>query len=117
MIYIGTDLVEVDRLAALIEEWAEKFLMRIFTRDEIAYCQRQVRPVLHFAGRFAAKEAVKKALYSAGRNEPVLFTQIQIERDSRGAPLVHLPGLTENVQVSISHTDRYALATAVLQSP
>ncbi len=114
MIYVGNDLVEVDRIQALIERWADRFLLRIFTRDEIAYCQRQVRPALHFAGRFAAKEAVKKALYSGGRTEPVLFTQIQVHRDQYGAPLVRLAGLESGLQVSISHTTHYAVATAVL---
>lgn len=116
MIYVGNDLVEVDRIQALIERWAERFLMRIFTHDEITYCQMQVRPALHFAGRFAAKEAVKKALYSAGRTETVLFKQIQVHRGRHGAPLVRLPGLDERPQVSISHTARYAVATAVLES-
>ena len=114
MIFVGNDLVEVDRIQALMERWSDRFLVRIFTRDEITYCQRQVRPALHFAGRFAAKEAVKKALYSAGQLEPVLFRQIQLDRDPYGAPLVHLAGVDGRLQVSISHTTHYAVATAIL---
>ena len=114
MIFVGNDLVEVDRIQALIERWADRFLLRIFTRDEITYCQRQARPALHFAGRFAAKEAVKKALYSGGRTEPVMFRQIQVHRDQYGVPLVHLAGLESGLQVSISHTTHYAVATAIL---
>ncbi|UCH63848.1 MAG: holo-ACP synthase [Fidelibacterota bacterium] len=114
MIYIGNDLVEVDRIQTLIERWADRFLLRIFTPDEITYCQRRAKPALHFAGRFAAKEAVKKALYSSGRIPPVLFRQIQIHRDQYGAPIVHLPGLEWNLRVSISHTTNYAAATAIL---
>ena len=117
MIYVGNDLVEVERIQTMIEEWADRFLGRIFTRDEIAYCQRQARPAVHFAGRFAAKEAVKKALYSSGRTEPLLFKQIEVNRGPNGAPLVSLTGLGERIQVSISHTTRYAVATALFESP
>ncbi|UCH11248.1 MAG: holo-ACP synthase [Fidelibacterota bacterium] len=117
MMVVGTDLVEVGRIQEMIERWADRFLERIFTSEEISYCQRQVRPAQHFAGRFAAKEAVKKALYSAGQTEPVLFKQIQVNRDQQGAPWVRLRGLSEIPQVSISHTDRYAVATAILESP
>ncbi|UCD38006.1 MAG: holo-ACP synthase [Fidelibacterota bacterium] len=116
MIYIGTDLVEVDRINALIEKWADRFLMRIFTSDEIAYCQRQVRPVIHFAGRFAAKEAVKKALYSSGWPDPIPFRRIQVRRDRNGAPVVRLEGIDEFPRVSISHTTQYAVATAIVES-
>jgi holo-[acyl-carrier protein] synthase len=114
VIYVGNDLVEVDRIQALIERWADRFLLRIFTRDEITYCKQRARPALHFAGRFAAKEAVKKALYSSGRIAPILFRQIQVHRDQYGAPVVQLDGLEWNLRVSISHTTHYAVATAVL---
>jgi len=116
MIFVGTDLVEVDRIRVLIEKWQSRFITRIFTADEIAYCQRQLRPALHFAGRFAAKEAVKKALYSSGIRVPVLFRQIQIDRTSTGAPIVQLIGLSHDLCVSISHTTSYAVATAVMLS-
>jgi holo-[acyl-carrier protein] synthase len=115
MMVVGTDLVEVGRIQALMERWADRFIERVFTSEEIGYCTRQVRPAQHFAGRFAAKEAVKKALYSAGRTEPVLFKQIQVSRDRHGAPLVRLQGLPEVPRISISHTDRYAVATAILE--
>ena len=117
MIYVGTDLVEVDRIRALMARWPERFLARVFTPDEIEYCQRQVRPTLHFAGRFAAKEAVKKVLYSAGRSEPILFRQIRVHRDANGAPLVSLSGHAAQPQVSISHIEHHAIATAVLEAP
>ncbi|MFB0516123.1 MAG: holo-ACP synthase [Candidatus Neomarinimicrobiota bacterium] len=117
MIYVGNDLVEVARIESLIAKWADRFLGRIFTPDEIIYCQQQLRPALHFAGRFAAKEAVKKALYSAGRTELVLFKQIPVHRHPSGAPLVSTIGRNEKIHVSISHTDHYAVATAVLESP
>jgi holo-[acyl-carrier protein] synthase len=117
MIFVGTDLVEVDRIRGMIEEWSDRFLRRIFTPDEIAFCQQRATPSIHFAGRFAAKEAVKKAVYAAGRKEPLIFRDIHIQRDPAGAPIVVLVGMKENPQVSISHTSRYAVATAVLEIP
>ena len=117
MIYIGTDLVEVDRIRSAIEKWSRRFLERVFTPEEITYCQRQSRPALHFAGRFAAKEAVKKALYSAGRQAPVLFRQIQIDRETSGVPRVTVAGLERQPQVSISHVTHLAVATALYESP
>lgn len=115
MIFVGNDLVEVDRIHDIIEERSERFLQRIFTPDEIAYCQQRAYPSIHFAGRFAAKEAVKKVLYAAGRKEPLVFRDIHIRRDSEGAPVVELDSLAEKPQVSISHTSRYAIATAVME--
>lgn len=116
MIYVGTDLVEVDRIHGAIHRWQERFLRRIFTPGEIAYCQNQVRPSLHFAGRFAAKEAVKKALYSAGRTEHLPFREINVTRDGNGAPVITLAGLENQPRVSISHVGKYALATAVYEA-
>lgn len=117
MIYVGTDIVEVDRIQALIDRWSSQFLERIFTPDEIAYCERQAAPSIHFAGRFAAKEAIKKALYAAGEVTPILFHQIQVERTPQGAPLVRLAGPGQRaIQISISHTDRHAIATAILET-
>ena len=117
MIYVGTDIVEVDRIKALIDRWPAKFIKRIFTPDEIAYCERQAAPGIHFAGRFAAKEAVKKALYAAGEVTPIFFRQIQVGRTPQGVPLVRLAGLGQGaLQVSISHTGRHAIATAILET-
>ncbi len=117
MIYVGTDLVEVERIRSAVEKWSERFLERIFTPEEITYCQRQLRPALHFAGRFAAKEAVKKALYSAGQPAPVLFRQIHVDRDAGGVPRVSVDGLESQPQVSISHVTHHAVATALFEAP
>ena len=117
MIYVGTDIVEVDRIQALIDRWSAQFLERIFTPDEIAYCDRQAVPSIHFAGRFAAKEPVKKALYAGGHVTPIHFHQIRVERTPQGAPLVRLTGPEQRaIQVSISHTKRHAIATAILET-
>ena len=117
MIFVGNDLVEVERIRGIIEERSERFLRRIFTPEEIAYCQERATPSIHFAGRFAAKEAVKKVLYAAGRKEPILFRDIHIGRDPDGAPLVEIDEPAGAPTVSISHTARYAIATAVMELP
>ncbi len=115
MIYLGTDIVEVERIARLIKAWAGRFLERIYTPEEIVYCQKQASPPIHFAGRFAAKEAVKKAVYSAGYDTPIAFNQIQITRTKQGAPLVEVVNLNDfDIKLSISHTANNAVATAVV---
>ncbi|MEE9465394.1 MAG: holo-ACP synthase [Candidatus Neomarinimicrobiota bacterium] len=114
MIFIGTDIVEVQRIRDLMDRWPNRFIPRIFTPVEIAYCSRQSVPAIHFAGRFAAKEAVKKALYAAGTQEPVLFSSITVDRTAEGQPTVNWNGdTTAALQVSISHTDHQAVATAL----
>jgi len=116
LIYVGTDLVETGRIAAMIAKWAEHFLERIFTPEEIAYCRRQRVPAVHFAGRFAAKEAVKKALYSSGHEDPIIFKDIHIDRTPHGAPLVRVNHKLDGaLQVSISHTAGHAVATAIYE--
>jgi holo-[acyl-carrier protein] synthase len=118
VIALGTDIVEVDRIRGMIERWEKRFLLRIFTLDEIRYCQRQVHPPVHFAGRFAAKEAVKKALYAFGVEEPMAFRLIEIKRDTvTGIPSVVVSACTvPPIRLSISHTHTYAVATALIES-
>ena len=62
IIGLGLDATEIDRIADSIERYGERFLRRIFTESEVAYCMRRRVPAIHFAGRFAAKEAAMKAL-------------------------------------------------------
>ena len=118
MISLGTDIVEVDRIQVMIERWENRFLLRIFTLDEIQYCQRQVHPPIHFAGRFAAKEAVKKALYSSGFRELLPFRSIEIRRDDvTGIPSVVVSAVkVPPIYLSISHTRINAIATAIVES-
>ena len=61
-IFIGTDLEDISRIRSAIEKNGEKFLNRIYTREEQTYCQSKADPAMHFAGRFCAKEAMIKAL-------------------------------------------------------
>ena len=112
IIGLGTDLVEVKR----IEAFAQKpgALERVFSPEEIAYCLARKNKYQHLAVRFAAKEAVYKALPFAG----VAFKNIQVTNLESGRPQVRVQdarceGLV--ILITLSHTDRYAVATVVVQ--
>ncbi len=118
MTFIGTDIVEVSRIRNMIETKGDRFLSHIYDKIEVDYCSARVNPALHYAGRFSAKEAVKKALLSSGLFDYILLKDIIIGRDISGVPSVILPhDMSEKgcVNVSISHTDNYATATAIFQ--
>ncbi|NLC57634.1 MAG: holo-ACP synthase [Armatimonadetes bacterium] len=110
---IGTDIIEIARVAAAIQR-TRRFLPRVFTEAEVAYCQARGRPYQHYAGRFAAKEAVIKAL---GRAVP--WRDIEILNDERGRPYCTLHGRASEIAagrrflISISHCELYSTATAV----
>jgi len=83
IIGLGIDATDIDRIADTIERYGDRFLRRIFTDGEIAYCARRRVPAIHFAGRFAAKEAAMKAL-GTGNSQGVLWRDVEIVR--RGGP-------------------------------
>ncbi len=110
---IGTDIVEVKRILKAIERWGNHFLTHVFTDDEIAYCLRYKFPAQHFAGRFAAKEAVIKALPDI---KNLHWTDIQIINDTSGKPHCSLinKDFKKAIHISISHTSEHAIAFAVI---
>lgn len=116
---VGTDIIEVERIAASIERQGQRFLDRLFTPNEQEYCQRHRESARHYAGRFAAKEAIVKA-FGTGISQEITWTDLEIINDERGRPEVQIRGeLTERLQnceikVSISHCKEYATATALL---
>lgn len=119
---LGTDIVAVARIAALMEDRGTAFLERWFTAREIDYCSRKAVPSRHFAARFAAKEAVAKALPMAW-DGPLRWRSIEIISDPRGAPTVSLGGALRDaaakagvgdIMVSLSHCDEYATACALV---
>lgn len=118
---IGIDVVEVERIASAIERHGEPLLARLFTAGERAYCESQKVPALHYAARFAAKEAVVKAL-GTGIGEHAAWTDLEITRDPAGAPKVVLSGAAavfmqnhdiSGIQISLTHARDYAAANAV----
>jgi holo-[acyl-carrier protein] synthase len=90
IIGIGMDATDLPRIAATLERYGERFLHRVFTDREIAYCRRRRDPVPHLAGRFAAKEAAMKAL-GTGHSRGVLWKDIEVVRTG-GPPQLQLHG-------------------------
>lgn len=106
---VGVDLVEIGRVRSLARR-NPKFLTRVFSAAEIAYCRAKKDPWPHFAVRFAAKEAVYKAL---GKAE-VPLTAISVERDAKGRPSVRIAGKpVKSLKLSLSHGREHAVAFAV----
>ena len=119
---MGTDIVSVGRIAALMWDRGAAFLERWFTAREIDYCSSKAVPSRHFAARFAAKEAVVKALPTAW-DGPLPWRSIEIVNDPRGGPSVSLSGAildaatragVGEIRVSLSHCDEYATAIALV---
>ncbi len=114
---IGTDIVEISRIRKLITAHPDRFIAKIFTPKEIEYCNRMVDPSIHFAGRFAAKEAIKKALIVSGVDSTIGWQDMEILATQNGAPRVLLHGskiANLNSRVSIAHTNQTAIAVALV---
>lgn len=118
----GVDIIEVDRIKKAIDTAGEIFLNRIYTEEEIAYCNKaKEMKYQHFAARFAAKEAVFKAIstYISGR-EDTLWKDIEVIKNKDGKPAINLERLKKekleklkSIDISISHIKDYAVASAV----
>lgn len=118
---IGTDIVECLRIAQMIERHGELFIRRVYTDSEIQYCQSRRQATQHFAGRWAAKEAVLKAL-GTGWRRGISWRDIEIRHDPMGKPVVTLRGGARDVVeqqgigemlISISHCRSHATAYAL----
>jgi holo-[acyl-carrier protein] synthase len=121
MLAHGIDLVEFGRLERLLERHQQRVLERVFTQREQADAQGLRNRLERLAGRFAAKEAVMK-LIGIGWREGVAWTDIEVVNDALGRPVVNLSGRLkelacqrgiEQITLSITHTDRFAIASAV----
>ena len=118
---IGIDVVEVERVESSMAEFGERFASRVFTEAERAYCDSQKRPAIHYAARFAAKEAVAKAL-GTGIGKDLSWLDMGIRRRESGEPEVFLSGdgakfAKDNnlgqIKISLTHARHYAAANAV----
>lgn len=118
---IGIDVVEVERIASSMAEFGERFATRIFTERERAYCDSQKRPEIHYAARFAAKEAIAKA-FGTGIGKELGWLDMEIIRKESGEPSLLLTGAGKDfaelkgiaeVKISLSHAHHYAAANAV----
>lgn len=120
---IGTDITEVLRIAKMIERHGELFINRVYTEHEIEYCAARKAATQHYAGRWAAKEAVLKAL-GTGWVKGIRWRDIEVRNAPSGAPLVNLQGGAREVaeragiariHLSISHCRSHATAYAVAE--
>lgn len=119
MVSVGVDIVEVDRIARAVEQHGARFLDRIFTPAEIAYCRGKAKEASSFAVRFAAKEAFAKAL-KVGK--AAVWREVEIARGEEAPrPVVLLHGSARElvgarrVDVSLSHTAHYAVAVVIVE--
>lgn len=117
---LGVDLVEVDRIRTILAR-TPRFASRVFTEGEAAYCQDRADPAIHFAARFAAKEAAVKAL-GTGFSEGIGFMDVEVSNDSKGRPALVLHGRAAekagemgvtDIPLSISHTENDAVACVI----
>jgi holo-[acyl-carrier protein] synthase len=120
---LGTDMIEIKRLQESIDRFGERFLERIFTAGEIAYCARKKNAAESFAARFAAKEAAAKAL-GTGISHGVSWKEFEVIREVSGRPMLRLSGraaeLAEamgvrRIQLSLTHSRELAVAVVVAE--
>jgi holo-[acyl-carrier protein] synthase len=124
IIGLGLDATDIPRIAATIERYGDRFLHRVFTDGEVAYCTRRKEPAIHFAGRFAAKEAAMKAL-GTGHTQNVLWRDVEVVRHG-GPPQLRFHGGAarrfaaigaESSLLTITHAETLALAQVLLLAP
>ncbi len=122
IIGLGVDLTDIPRIVSTIERYGQRFLERIFTDGEIAYCVRRREPAIHFAGRFASKEAAMKAL-GTGHTQGVLWRDIEVVRARGGPPQLQLHGGAarrfaaiggRSSLLTITHSDALAMAQVLI---
>jgi len=121
---VGIDMIEVQRIQHSLDRFGERFVQRVFTSGEIAYCTSMKFPARHFAARFAAKEAVSKS-FGTGIGKAMGWRDIDVRKKGSGEPFIVLGGCAESlarqrnvrsVLVSLSHTHDHAIAVVVLES-
>jgi len=121
IIGLGLDATDIPRIAATLERYGDRFVRRVFTDGEIAYCMRRRVPAIHLAGRFAAKEAAMKAL-GTGHTQNVLWRDVEVVRHG-GPPQLRFHGGAarrfaamdaQSSLLTITHSDTLALAQVLL---
>lgn len=120
----GIDITEVPRVAAAIERYGERFLNRVYTAREIAYCRSKRNASERFAARFAAKEAAMKAI-GTGLRRGVTWQDVEVGHEPGGRPTIHFTGKAaefaaklgmKRVALSLTHTQETAMAQVILES-
>lgn len=117
---IGIDIIEIDRIERSVKRFGDQFLKKVFTQTEIDYASSKGSPNQHYAVRFAAKEAIAKAL-STSDNKGFQWKDIEIYNEDNGMPKVNLYGKVKNIfgddkslKISLSHSDNLATCVAIV---
>jgi holo-[acyl-carrier protein] synthase len=119
----GIDIAEVPRIAAAIERFGHRFLRRVFTENEIRYCDSKANRIERYAARFAAKEAALKAI-GTGWKGGVAWTDVEVRREASGRPTIAFTGKAaefasrlgvRRASLSLSHTKDQAIASVILE--
>jgi len=121
---LGTDIVDISRIKKLLNK-NKKFINRIFSVNEIKYCESRSNKIASYAKRFAAKEAFTKAL-GTGVSKGIFFNEISVNNNKNGAPFIELLGKTKlivlslikkkKIYLSLSDEKKYALAMVVIST-
>ena len=116
----GTDIIEIARIEESINKLGEKFLERVFTKNEIEYCEsKNIQKYQHYAARFAAKEAAFKAIsWKIKDKYEVCWKDFEVVNDKQGRPKLNIIGISlkgvENIDVSLSNCKEYAIANVTI---
>ena len=120
---LGSDLIEIARIKASIDRFGDRFLQRVFSAGEIAYCQRKKNAAESFAARFAAKEAGAKAL-GTGISHGIAWPEIEVKREASGRPTLHWRGRAldratalgvRRTSITLTHSRDMAMAVVVVE--
>lgn len=120
---LGSDVIEIARIEASVRRYGARFLQRVFTPAEIAYCQSKKQAAESFAARFAAKEAAAKAL-GTGISRGIAWPEIEVRREASGQPTLHWSGRAlelaralgvRRTLLSLTHSQAIALAVVVVE--
>ena len=119
----GVDIAEVPRIAAAIERFGDRFIQRIYTENEIRYCESKANKAERYAARFAAKEAAMKAI-GTGLRGGITWHDVEVTRERSGRPTLAFHGVAAEVaaklgmrraHLSLSHTVEHAIAHVILE--
>jgi holo-[acyl-carrier protein] synthase len=117
---VGVDIIEIARVQDLVERYGERFLCKIFTEGEIRYCSSRHHAAQHFAVRFAAKEALSKAL-ATGWAGSFRWTDVETRNEPSGRPVLSVRGPLQDAlggataHVSLSHSASHVVAVVVIE--
>ncbi len=117
---VGIDIIEIDRIKKSVDDFGDHFLKKVFTQKELDYCLSKSNKYQHLAARFAAKEAVYKAMASS-LHENLTWQSIEISNEPNGLPIVTLHGELnqflkekESLKISMSHSRDYVACVAII---